>query len=702
MILYGIITLLVVFLSFLVGALILDFTRNRKYICFSTPTGFFVLLALLFPGYYLITKYQHDPILISKYYIYYTTIVFILAIIFSVIFYKSIANAIKIDFKNYKLVLLALCFFIILSFIFIHTKIDYRTDDINYYGVYIPVRIFIFYSNTLTYDYQSSYVLYSVLMELSKIITNICNLTTPLNLGFIYNVPGLIGIFIISFTFVDLFNILKNKINSKKIAIVVTLLISLIFLSDYWIFAYPHFTGTLRLIPIILIIDLLTNEDSFLRKSILVSLLIGGLIGLNSSGFFISAIIIYAYLIYSIVNNRLNYLKEIAIMSAYPVSFAVLYYPALLKIFFILYFIFIIVLIFRLDNSLENTLNKFKMGWVLLIITPLLIIIMTYVFNIPSLGDFNNIVTSREFFDNINNFDMVYDLFNVTDIKYLIFNVIFWMLLIYTIIRNFNHMNFTLFLALATIIMFFNPLVYRFISMYITGVAFYRINSLIYNPLVIISIITYLYNQNSLSKNISLLCLIVLACLKIYMFDMERLTFDSNYSKTYHADNKDIETISILENIHLATYENDVIKDEEMKNPYIHDDQIRIASQIYGAQLFVNPKYSIYGGIDNLLEDRFAYTVIENSEFEQVFSRRIPGYDLPDVDYTKACSLAYDKKLDYVIVEAQYNWELQTGLWPCSYQVGEDIGTYRILKMDYEYWDYNISMGYTEVYEVKN
>ena len=178
MILYGIITLLVVFLSFLVGALILDFTRNRKYIGFSTPTGFFVLLALLYPGYYLITKYQHDPILISKYYIYYTTIVFILAIIFSVIFYKSIANAIKIDFKNYKLVLLALCFFIILSFIFIHTKIDYRTDDINYYGVYIPVRIFIFYSNTLTYDYQSSYVLYSVLMELSKIITNICNLTT--------------------------------------------------------------------------------------------------------------------------------------------------------------------------------------------------------------------------------------------------------------------------------------------------------------------------------------------------------------------------------------------------------------------------------------------------------------------------------------------------------------------------------------------
>ena len=702
MILYGIITLLVVFLSFLVGALILDFTRNRKYIGFSTPTGFFVLLALLYPGYYLITKYQHDPILISKYYIYYTTIVFILAIIFSVIFYKSIANAIKIDVKNYKLVLLALCFFVILSFIFIHTKIDYRTDDINYYGVYIPVRIFITYSNTLTYDYQSSYVLYSVLMELSKIITNICNLTTPLNLGFIYNVPGLIGIFIISFTFVDLFNILKNKINSKKLAIVVTLLISLIFLSDYWIFAYPHFTGTLRLIPIILIIDLLTNEDSFLRKSILVSLLIGGLIGLNSSGFFISAIIIYTYLIYSIVNNRLNYLKEIAIMSAYPVSFAVLYYPALLKIFFILYFIFIIVLIFRLDNSLENILNKFKMGWVLLIITPLLIIIMTYVFNIPSLMDFNNIVTSREFFDNINNFDMVYDLFNVTDVKYLIFNVIFWMLLIYTIIRNFNHMNFTLFLALATIIMFFNPLVYRFISMYITGVAFYRINSLIYNPLVIISIITYLYNQNSLSKNISLLCLIVLACLKICMFDMERLTFDSNYSKTYHADNKDIETISILENIHLATYENDVIKDEEMKNPYIHDDQIRIASQIYGAQLFVNPKYSIYGGIDNLLEDRFAYTVIENSEFEQVFSRRIPGYDLPDVDYTKACSLAYDKKLDYVIVEAQYNWELQTGLWPCSYQVGEDIGTYRILKMDYEYWDYNISMGYTEVYEVKD
>ncbi|MEG1462785.1 MAG: hypothetical protein RSC48_06715, partial [Anaerorhabdus sp.] len=150
-----------------------------------------------------------------------------------------------------------------------------------------------------------------------------------------------------------------------------------------------------------------------------------------------------------------------------------------------------------------------------------------------------------------------------------------------------------------------------------------------------------------------------------------------NYNYIYHTDNQDIKVIEKLSEEYL--------KFEEK-------DQFNIASQIYGGQFFTDYK------ITNLLEDRFSYVMRELSEFERVFYRRTPGYDDLLVNYNHACSLAFEKQTDYVILDAQYNWELQEGLWPCSELLFEE-DNYRVLKMNYDYWEWNILQGYTEKYE---
>ena len=676
-----------------------------NYIKYLTPVGFFILAALLYPGYYFITLYQHDYLLVPQWFIIYTFIILIFILLISLVLIKQIYFLILDIWKNKIDVLIGIGLFIILFLIFINIKFDYRVDDINFYGDYIPTRIYMVQSSLTNYDYQSSYILFSVMLQISKKIFDFSNL---LDIGYIFNVQGMLGCWFISFMFMECFNIVKEKFNNKKIFIPLIIGIIIFFASDYWVYSYPHFTGTLRVVGITYLLIMLyhhINDGSWYSR-IALMFLFGGLLAVNSSGFFIGAIILYAYVLYMMINNKSNYIKDGIFFSIYIASFALLFFPSLTKYVLILYGILLLIIITRLDRYIEKALNYCKIGWIVMFLIPIGIIVLTYVFHIPNSEMFNIMVSSRNFFDNINNFDMVPDLFNHTNIFYTLFNCLFWLLVIFGVIRNYKFNNFFITILFVTIITFYNPFVFRFISYYITNVAYYRITGIIYNPIVLISLLYALkIKRMKFNKQLILGFLFLLVITKLPFSDIEEVfTNKDDYSYLYHTSQTDLQAIRELEQIHLSTYEgtDEELALEEQKNPFIHDELLNVASQVYGAQLFVTQEYTKYGTIDNLLEDRFAYAVIDNSEFEQVFARRIPGYELPDVDYNKACSLAYNKQLDYVVLDAQYNWELQTGLWPCSVQVGQDIGTYRILKMDYAYWQENIDLGYTQVYEVTN
>ena len=695
------VVLIIFFLSYVLGAISIGlFKVDNKIISFATPIGFFVLLAILYPGYYLITNFQHDALKVTNYFTIYTLVIFAGIVIFGIVRYKDIYKQIKNNLGNYKLLVLALLIAGALFFVFMNITFDYRNDDINHYGIYIPARVFLTNMVSVTYDYQSSFILYSVLLNLLKEIFP-AYAQGYLNVGFIYNVIGIIGITVISLGMVDIYNYIKLKFKHKLLAIASFVSVLLVFLSDYWIYSYPHFPGTLKLIVVGILLIMFESLKDNKYLSGLICLLVGGFIGLNSSGFFISAVMLYGYMLYAMINKEEGYLRRLLLFALYPASYAIMYLPVLTKIVVILYVICAGLVYFKIDLKIEEFINKYNIGLVILVLAPLGIITLTYVFNIPSIEQFNAIVTNRNFFDNINGFDMVHEFFRFDRVGLIVFNLLFWIISLLGIILNYKGKNMPVFIYFVTLVTFFNPFVYRFLSMYMTGVAFYRISTVFYNPVMIVALLSVIVDYKEIAYKILTIGTLVLGMTKASLFDTSRIDLSSDNSKIYHANNEELQVIKTLQYMHIDTYEESVKDLEEKRNPFIHDGHVNIASQIYGAQLFMDPNYSIYAEVENLLEDRFAYVVMENSEFEQVFARRIPGYELPEVNFEKACSLAYNKQVDYVIIDAQYNWELQDGLWPCSYQIGEDMGTYRILKMDYNYWEENIKQGYTQIYEVE-
>lgn len=686
-------------ISFILGVTIKSVLKIDGIIKTNIPIGFCILLSFLYPGYFLITDCFYSYANIHFLYITFTIITFIIVIIFGLLYKDKIKKSIT-DLKYEKsLIIIVAIIIAILGYLFINTEYNFRVDDINFYGKYIPSRIFLGKNDYYRYNYQSFYVLFSVLLQLSKSLFGY-NLA---DLGYVINVIGLFGIILIALAFGEVINYTLKKINNKNGFIKYFILICaiLIFLTDYWIFQYPHFSGTLRIVPSILIYIILENSivKNERKDILLLSLLFGSLISLNSSGFFIGVLIIYCYLIYCICNKKKGYIYNSICFSAYFISYAwqeLSNYRGYL-LFFISILIFIIL--FKIDDHIEKIFNKFNFGYILMIVVPFVMIFVTYVLHVPSEEYFNTYVTSRDFFDNINYFDMVPDLFLHNTISTALFNFLFWMMIIFYIATNFRSNNFYYLLLLTTFITFYNPFTYRFVSTFLTNVAFYRLSFVFYNPIIIVNILIDICDKREKYQKVFAIYMLVITISKLLCTDklLNYLNTSDDYSYLYHCSNKDLQVVEVLDEIHKSSYDNKI--DEEIRNPFIHDGIVKLGSQIYGAQLLSTIEEE---DVENVLRDRFSYQIIDTDEFEQVFSRRIPGYDLPDVDYTKACTLAYDKQLDYVILEAQYNWELQTGLWPCSYQVGEDIGTYRILKMDYEYWQYNIDMGYTEIYEVKD
>ena len=182
-------------------------------------------------------------------------------------------------------------------------------------------------------------------------------------------------------------------------------------------------------------------------------------------------------------------------------------------------------------------------------------------------------------------------------------------------------------------------------------------------------------DEKKILKTMAICFSLALFMLKITMFRLPHFTL-KDFNHLYHIDDGDIEVMEILERDYLS-------KDDKQSYNF--------ASQIYGAQLFSKEK------IDNILEDRFAYVVFDSSEFERVFYRRQPGVEDTEVDYSHACGLALSKNLDYVIIDAQYNWQLQEGLWPCA-EVLFEHDYYRVLKMNYDYYNYNLQQGIVEEY----
>lgn len=667
-----------IFISSLVGILTISlFKINLKYVTFSSPIGFLVLLALLQLGYFLIMMLNLD----NFYFVYYTVLLFVLIIISSIVFYRKIIDYFK-SFPNRLIkVIIALLISIIVIYIFSKVEFNFRFDDMNFYGKFIPNRITSASEYSFSYSYQAFYILISVCVYLSKFLSFLGIYTEFLPLAFVIWVPAILTVYFFAFTLSDFISFIKEKVKLNWITITLWIAVVGIIFFEYWYFTHPHFAVTLRRLPMIYLFYFIEKDvdiKKMSRNTILLSLLFGASFAISSSGFFIDMILIYCYAVFMLIKKQRRILCRVAIMSIYPIIFACSYITILQLPFILTYILIIALTVSNYDIYVEKVLQK--LVYIVMLLVPVIIIYLTYINPIFSPEYIQLYIGDRAFFTPINSFDMVTDILNFNfHSSTFIFNMLFWILiLVYLVLKGFKNRDYVFWILLVFFITFYNPLVFTFISTSLTSFAYYRISDIFLN-IVILSII--FIDLIKISGKYKYLIVTFAGCmfaLKLINFDINMLKSGADFNMIYHAKQSELDIINKLQEEYL--------KFEDRSS-------FKIASHIYGIQLLNSVN------IENQLEDRFAYEKLENDEFERIFYRRQPGFEDIDVNYQHACTLAFEKETDYVILEAQYNWQLQEGLWPCSELLFEE-GNYRVLKTNYDYWEWNILQGYTEKYVI--
>lgn len=692
----------VLVLSFLCGSVTLYLLHadRCRWLTFSTPIGFLVYLSLIQIGETYLTYTQHY----DDTHLWYILGVSAFVLLMAVIFWRGTVSSFQRIWKFGKLkFVIAVALFAGGIWVFSRTQINFRLDDINYYGLYIPNRISSSTYSFLTYDYQSFYVLQSVLLEITR--WAIANWDLPvsfLSLGFILWVPGIITTWLFAFGFTDFLDWLKHRIPSKPVAWTAWIIAGLVVFLDNWYFAYPHFGGTLRRLPIAYVLLLLNGllYKGEKKWAWLACFAFGGAIAINSSTFFLSMMILYAWAVFSMIQKRKTWLSELLIMMIFPASFACVYQSSLFLIFAGFYAVSLLIILLKKEEIVLKYLNY--LGWPLLVLVPVALAAAAYM-GYPS-QELLSSLGGRTFFTNINSFDMVPDLLkftlNGTEWSWGWSNVLFWALAAAAGVYSFYKRSWVMALFLITVLTFFNPLVYNVIFGYLTAQAYFRITDIFFNYVTVGEMMVLLCGVFQYKPFryvfLSLFCtLAVFRCLSFHLdhFVTPGTAADEDYDPEYHASKLDLQVIQDFNDEYLTAYSTCPVKvNADYATNNIDDGRIKVASQIYGAQLFTARR------IYNTLEDRYAYVIMDDSEYERVFARRQPGYNLPDADFNRACPLALSNNTDYIILAAQYNWELQDAMWPCAPSVYEN-GDYRILMMNRRYYEWNVYKEYVPTYD---
>lgn len=671
----------VLFVSFLTGALTKYFFKiDKKYFSFSTPIGFLVFLGILQIGYSIITFKSINP---TAFTLYFGCVVGVILLL-SIVFYKAIWLAIK-NLNPYKI---GLALLLTLGFLFVYSyaEINYRFDDLNFYGEFIIGRIYEVGMSDVIYSFQSYFVFLSLIIKNSDILARVGIYTDFFDIAKVIWIPAIATTWLLMFAAVDLIDYVKerSKQKSKMLVLLIWFVACFFFFGEYWNISALHASGILRRLAIPFILILLNNyvvENQKMKMLIPISLIFGGYLAISSSAFFISIFIVYAYFVYCLIKKRVNYLNELAILALFPLSYAYIYDfvylgSTILRVGVIAFYIVIALLnLFKVNEIVEKLITKCRV--VIIVGLPLFMIALSTFVN----WSYNISIGDRTFFTPINRFDMVPDLMLMSLQDFAIFfNGLFWIaacIMIYVGFKKKNDDWYTILFG-VTVITFFNPFVYDFLVNVVTSVAYFRITDILFNSVILIEMLILLLDYDKYRKFL-LGILVVLVIMKCSTFTFDVINTSPEYNTIYHTTQKELDVMDTLSN--------DYLKFEEK-------DSFKIASQIYGAQFFTQFE------VENVLEDRFSYIVMEESEFERVFYRRVPGFEDVEVNYDHACALAYEKNTDYVILDAQYNWQLQEGLWSCS-QLLFEADNYRVLKMNYDYWEWNMLQGNIEKYELQ-
>lgn len=672
-------SLLILIFSFLLGAVIFDICNLDKYgYRFAAPFGFFSFLALLQICYYPIQVLHAS----SKWLHLFTFIIVLLILVLSMVKYKSIIKQLKrIYFNKKQIVALALIVILFIA-VYYNTEISLRTDDLTFYVPFISNNInaehLLTYSTQ--YDYQGYYHFIATVIYFLEKFNLIGIEYYYLPIGAITWIMSIVFYFLLGEIMLDIYNLMNKFTKNRKINIILLTVLLAYTFSFAWYLSQPYYGNTMRRINVIIILELCTIISTNKNFSLitLTSLLFCSLISETSTGFFFSAMIIYSLLLYFANSKSKDYISLIANISIFPAIFMILFTQSknVLIFVFLLYLLFFLLKMTKKVCFVEKYINKYST--VILYLVPLLFCVIP---NIPGYVSKNFNSGSFEL-ENYNFFDphafesvpnyLNFSFYNLPSFIRLFFNIAIWCSTIYFLyqIMKKKNKNFLAFHIMTMILTFFNPFVFQFVAENITGVVYFRIYDLIFNSLTLFVIFYVFINR---FKKYQLVMSIICGFLFVNEIRFNPVWWSvfankgSDFNHLYHTSNKEIEVLDKLE-VDYLVYE---------------DEPITVASQIYSTEslMFTKVKNVIknFADLDGMLNKNDF-----DSQFQRIFYRRSPSVEDIGANYLDACKFAREKNVEYVILDAQYNWELETGIGYCGEKLFE-MHNYRVFQMHYDW-----------------
>lgn len=509
---------------------------------------------------------------------------------------------------------------------------------------------------------------------------------TILPIALIAWVPAIIIYSIIPFTLLNLYHRLNHSFN-KKYIIYSVLLITVYITSMYWFFQTPYIGNTYRRITIVLIFELLyvyVNQKNS-KIAVVLSLFMISIISQTSTGFIFSSIMIYILLCYYGFTHSKKYLSDMLLISVGPAIYMCILYNILTPFVLGCYFICLLLLFFKKDHLLELFWNKISLF--IAILLPILFSITIHLPFYNYTGDFNMgyfTIENFSFFDP-HKFEGIVHLldfnFNgLTEIIKSIFCLLFWCVIIYETYYCLKKEKLKFF-GISNIIIFttfFNPFVMGFILDNVTDVVYFRLYDLFFNFATIMFGLTVTISNFKSIKIRNAFMVIMMICV-IAEIPKNQTWYSMNYSNEFsshlnHANSLDVLVINELM---------DYAKEEDNSTPII-------ASQIYSSGALTD------GVLINIKDNLYTYDLYDQSDdaiLQRILYRNEPG--LPEIkeDYLKACPLLRDKNVQYTIIDAQYNWELESGIGYCGEKIIE-VENYRVFKMHYDWLQWSMPEEY--------
>jgi hypothetical protein len=616
-------------------------------------------------------------------YIYMVTIGLFLIIVFlSLIKIKRLIIYLKDYFKLYKEIIFGLVMFTILILIYYYVKFPTRTDDLYFYMPYIINKANV-ENVTATiygqYDFQGFYDFIAMWIWVYRKLVEIGLAQEILPVAIVSWVISIVLFWILAFIIVETMNYVKERVSRPWISWFVGITIFIYTLGAYWYLQTPYLGNSFRRISIIIIffiISSMLNKFTW-RKFIVLELSFISIIAQTSTGFFFVAFILYALMFYYASKNESGYLTKIVLLSIGPMLFASLYVIYVMFYMNSLYGFYALLVLFKIDKVIEKFINK---TWkILMVVIPLFFGIWTRLpsfslrtFNI-SYFDITPDFFDRHAYEGIENL-FLFEFDTIPHIITSIFCVFVWFIIIYYLINHINKerpKDYLSFHIITMFLTFFNPWVITFVMTYMTDVVYFRIYDLFYNILTITLFLTYLLDN--LNNKQAILTSIVIFVLFTHKVERNQTWMfmgfnDDDYNPLYHTNNLEIEVLDKFKKEVLLGKEGTTI----------------IASHIYSSESFTD------ANIKNVKNNLYTYgdERSNEAEFQRVFYRYEPGLEKIEGDYINACELAQEKNVEYVILDAQYNMELENGIGYCGDKVLE-IGPYRVFEMHYDWLEWS-------------